>query len=87
MIDEASVVSSLVANAPVGGAVILTVLLFLKRQKEQGDEFRATLGQIIDTQSKRDEAMAAQVGRIANELTRLSDRLDEHDNSSHHRVA
>lgn len=76
---EASLVSSLVSNAPIAAAVIATVILFLKRQKEQGDEFRATLGQIIDVQSKRDEAMTAQVGRIAAELTRLSDQLDEHD--------
>lgn len=87
MVDEAGMVSSLVSNAPIGAAVIATVILFLKRQKEQGDEFRATLGQIIDVQSKRDEAMTAQVGRIATELTRLSDRLDEHDTLNRPRVA
>lgn len=87
MVDEAGMVSSLVSNAPIGAAVIATVILFLKRQKEQGDEFRATLGQIIDVQSKRDEAMTAQVGRIANELTRLSDRLDEHDHANRPRAA
>lgn len=76
---EASLVSSLVSNAPIAAAVIATVILFLKRQREQGDEFRATLGQIIDTQSKRDQAMTEQVGRIATELTRLSDQLDDHD--------
>jgi hypothetical protein len=79
ILDDASMVSSLVSNAPIAAAVIATVILFLRRQKEQGDEFRATLSQIIDTQSKRDQAMTDQVGKIAIELGRMSDQLSDHD--------
>jgi hypothetical protein len=71
-----TIISSLVSNAPIAAAVLATVMLFLKRQKEQGDEFRTTLGQIIDTNSATNKAIADQVATLSHEVSRVVDRMD-----------
>lgn len=81
------ILTSLITNAPIAGAVISTVLLFLKRQKEQGEEFKTTLGQIIESNASSAKTiaeqtalthkeMAEQLSQVAHEVSRVVDRLD-----------
>lgn len=66
----------LVGSLSAAGAVIYTVNVMLKRQREAAEECSATIAKIVDANSKTNELLADQIAAMAKEMEARHARKD-----------